>query len=436
MAVRCVSRTFVVCIVGVIGFHLISNYYTHEETNKPISQSMFDRTELMFDRTKLNNQSKKAVKDNDKQGQRIKHFKQTCEAFGYNRTTLPKKILLFQSSKYELAWKSVAKIGSTFLIQVFNILNGAAKAAVFGKARDNIHTPNKYAKYKNNANFHTVKNYTVLITGRNPYSRLLSGYIDKVYLPNSLKLGRSISSRKATKMGIQPKSKFCTNTFDDFLNYVCDGNIDHTLSGHYGPILSKQECHKICGLPNIVIVKQESFSEDIEYALRLAGVENKKFDIIYAAMHEKKVQSTIVGIVKTVYKKMSAMHRHLHFRQQRPEKCLSWRNIAKRLWRSFQLQGYIDEKSKFPRQKFPTRRTRTYMRSSKQTENFTTNSKSALPFPTLVRSTYQIAEHKHKVAIHGITPENACAARISSIKAEFSNAMDLYVSRSTFFVMR
>jgi hypothetical protein len=61
-------------------------------------------------------------------------------------------------------------------------------------------------------------------------------------------------------------------------------------------------------------------------------------------MHSKQTKITIGSIVKTVYQRFSSSLSLVS--------CLTWKEIAKKLWKSFQIQGYINDKSQFPEKKY------------------------------------------------------------------------------------
>jgi hypothetical protein len=237
----------------------------------------------------------------------------------------------------------VPKVGSTFMIQVYKILtdNTSAKR-MFKLSRNDIHD-DQVRQMRTIMPLDLLNAYTVLIMARNPYSRLYSAYIDKVYILNTLHLCKDILLKQTFQRVEQKRLCKFDISFEQFLEYYFE-NGGTSEQGHYGPIISHDVGRKICSLKNIMIVKQETFSEDIDHALDAVNMKGVEYDTVHGILHSKNIESTIGGIVKTVHAKF------VSFIQR--NSCLTWKNIARKLWNSFQIQGYISEKSEFPQTKF------------------------------------------------------------------------------------
>jgi hypothetical protein len=132
-------------------------------------------------------------------------------------------------------------------------------------------------------------------------------------------------------------------SFEEFLHYLFHTD-KPVLRDHYEPIMTLSYGKQMCNHQNIQIVKQETFSEDVNHALKSVHVSGPVYDVIYDEMNSKHTESTIGSIIKTV-------HRKFYSNVQR-NSCLSWKDMAVKLWKSFQIQGYIHENSKFPETKF------------------------------------------------------------------------------------
>lgn len=234
------------------------------------------------------------------------------------------------------------------MIQVYNILTKNVDAkSMYKLSRNDIHD-DRVDRMRKIISLADLNTYTVLIMARNPYSRLYSGYIDKVFILNTLNLCKDILSKSLKKNEQKDKTRSCKFdiSFEEFLEYYFDKG-GTSEQGHYGPIITEDIGRKICSLKRITIVKQESFTEDIKYALDSVNVKGNDYDTISGIMNSKNTESTIRGIVKTVYSKFTS------FIQR--NSCLTWKDIATKLWKSFQIQGYIHEHSEFPNAKFTSR---------------------------------------------------------------------------------
>ena len=250
-------------------------------------------------------------------------------------------LLAYYSEKYKLAFRPIAKVGSTFMKQVILLLSDAKTEHLFDIARSDVHRIKKSAILKY-LTLENLKDYTFLVITRNPYSRIFSAYIDKVYIMNSIQLSKDIQSKSFIRNN---RSRSCNFniSFEDFLDYALHAD-KPDLSSHYEPIMSLSYGKQVCNLKDIQIVKQETFSEDIDHALKSVNVSGNVYDVIYDEMNSKHTESTIKSIVKTVYKK--------YFSHIQDSTCLTWKDMAIKLWKSFQIQGYIHKNSKFPETKF------------------------------------------------------------------------------------
>ena len=176
----------------------------------------------------------------------------------------------------------------------------------------------------------------VILVSRNPYSRLYSAYVDKIYLGL-----RFIQ----TFLNDVPRTEIkCPTdiTFDDFLRYVVKAATKNkTLNPHWAPIFSL--CLP-CEVNQYRLVKQESFSRDVECIMKELNIEPSKYNMMIDALHDHRIEATLPGIVKTVYFRQKSRKDFLS--------CIGWVGVAKRIWKSFQIQGYIDENINFPVEKF------------------------------------------------------------------------------------
>lgn len=228
------------------------------------------------------------------------------------------------------------------MIQVYSILRNFGKTKkVFDLARNEIHD-GRADNLRKIMSLDSLKDYTVLIMARNPYSRLYSAYIDKVFILNTFSLCKDIISKLFGKNGQKNNCKYDIS-FEQFLDYYFEKG-GSAEEGHYGPIVSNSIGKKICNLQNIIIVKQETFTDDIDHAFKTVKVKGQDYDAIYDSLHSKNTETAISSIVKTVYDKFSSYIQR--------GSCLTWKNIAKKLWKSFQVQGYIRDTSAFPEDKY------------------------------------------------------------------------------------
>lgn len=211
------------------------------------------------------------------------------------------------------------------MMEMFEILTSGHSAV--DKSRLSVHSRTELA------HLNTTNIWPTVTTARNPYSRLYSAYVDKIFLPNIYNTSRIIRAHLLN----QTSHDLCGNdvTFEQFLDFIIrTSKSQEVLNRHWAPINSM--CH-LCTNDNHMIVKQESFSDDIEDLLDSLHVTGETFDRVKSLMGQSRLESTIPGIVKVVLSKRSE---YLD--------CLSGMNVLEKLWKSFQIQGYISDNMPFP----------------------------------------------------------------------------------------
>lgn len=221
-------------------------------------------------------------------------------------------------------------------------------------------------------------NIPTVVVSRNPYTRLFSAYVDKVFIPlfweqfrnmqnvtvqpsyfknttievlksSSLPLSSRLSKYRdqlrgkglLIKKNITEKiMPVCANnaTFEDFLKFIISEiNSSRPLEPHWAPI--SHLCHP-CKFNTFKIVKQESFSTDIEHTLQSVGINISNFEWLKSSLNENRAENSVPGIIAVIQKK---------FRQINVHSCISQSEISRRLWKSFQIQGYISKEIGFPK---------------------------------------------------------------------------------------
>ena len=272
------------------------------------------------------------------QRQSLQHLREACtnKDLFQNKTYRGKYSLRYYfSSDYNFSYCKVPKAGCSFWTQVFSVLQKGPKAAkkIFGMARSSVHQHYKSFVVKFDS-AERRKSRTILVS-RDPYSRLFSAFIDKMFLPLSYPQAIGIVKRQRN---ISPGKFSCANdlTFQEFLQDAVETvRGGRTVNRHWAPIFSL--CNP-CEVDAFVLVKQESFSSDVEFALQEIGIAGGAFKAIHDALHDHRVDSTIPGIVATVMRFC-----------KKAKKCMSNIEIARRIWVSFQIQGYIKDSIAFPK---------------------------------------------------------------------------------------
>ena len=253
------------------------------------------------------------------------------------------------NNEYDFCICSVPKSGCTFWSQIFQVLGADEYSydSIFNKPRILVHQPG----FKYSAEFKDVvrNNTRTILIARDPYSRLYSAFIDKVYLPSSGNMyAKHILNRLSRIYGRQfeesDKCKLSNVTFQDFLTYVAiearaDTSYDN-MNIHWRPISTL--CRP-CLVNPLAIVKQESFSEDVEHVLSILEIDSKKYDFLIDALHNRSSDIRMKELVRNF-----ELFQRVRQRKRRKYSCNRSSEVASRLWHALKIQGYIDKSAPFP----------------------------------------------------------------------------------------
>ncbi|XP_052237477.1 uncharacterized protein LOC127848856 isoform X3 [Dreissena polymorpha] len=255
---------------------------------------------------------------------RSRHLNTTCLNNDLlNATTREKKAkVLFLSKVYNVA---CCKVPNDNGVEFDKKLLGENRGTIH-KGQYTIFSSFKYVK---------SKKYPTIIPARDPYYRLFSAFIDKIYLPVRLNYNYAILS-------IQNKTVCPTDvSFQDFLQWIVNQTkAGKTLDVHWAPIHS--HCGS-CELNAHYIVKLETFAIDIDIVLQKLNVSSAKYNYIMQTLEGKGTQSSLPGIVAAIFDHSSGSN---------VRRCMPWVEVTRKIWRSFQIQGYIREDRRYPQGTF------------------------------------------------------------------------------------
>ena len=269
------------------------------------------------------------------QVRRIQHLHTACaDSSLFDHITIKAKRTpqYYFSEEYNFSYCKVPKIGCSFWTQMFAVLKNGSQVArnVFNVPRPYIHRllgPQYKLKYHSSER----KGSPSVLTARDPYARLYSAYVDKIFL--SLFPAEVLNIKKR----LQNTNTKCANnvSFEDFLKSIVNATFEgKPVNRHWAPISS------LCDLCNenvFAIVKQETFATDIEYTLKNLDVDEDEFQVIQDALREHTAERTIPDIIEEVLK--YGFQRII---------CKTDIEIARDLWKTFQIQGYLRDDIPFP----------------------------------------------------------------------------------------
>ncbi|XP_025089886.1 carbohydrate sulfotransferase 11-like [Pomacea canaliculata] len=220
------------------------------------------------------------------------------------------------------------KVGCTFWIRVFSFLNNFTGDAGRVKSpwelkRNAVHSNRHSHGQKWEAVAQEVQDYMRFVFVRHPFSRLWSAYLDKLYLPDLWRAAGVTVVAKLRNSSATAKAKRCGNdvTFREFLEYSLE-----VKDLHWDPIF--QRCDP-CTYRPTVIGNIETFERDSLFVLRRMGMEWVLKHLDQQAQVEQELSTLIVY-------NFDILHSRTYY-----QGCLDDDGLARRLWATFQMNGYI-----------------------------------------------------------------------------------------------
>ncbi|KAK3586989.1 hypothetical protein CHS0354_026705 [Potamilus streckersoni] len=172
---------------------------------------------------------------------------------------------------------------------------------------------------------------------RNPYSRILSAYVDKLFAPNPIfwKIGKKIVGplRNKTVNG-QRKDKCGSDvTFSEYVQAVTKRHLlNGSIDCHDADYMSY--CH-VCDVAYKFVGRLESFYTDAFFLFKQLNL-NETLKIMRKEMKLLSDQDAVLDSVSSAYKWRKDI-----------EKCISWDAALRRVWKKLQIRGIIG-KDKYP----------------------------------------------------------------------------------------
>ena len=281
--------------------------------------------------------------------QRANHVRHFCQGKPGHLKGLPRRnenfedIIIDKERKFMFC--PIFKVSSTFFTRLFYSLR------LFGEVKNpyripigqalqaKTHNLNELLPHKGSRAQKFLSNATSFLIVREPLSRLLSGYMDKLFAPNPYfwnKVGNYIVSRYRPQA--TPIEKICghNSTFNNFVHYVVDVNTSPRArqyrDAHFIP--ANEHC-KICRLNYTLVGKIETLSTDLYNILRRLDIVVTKDQL--ADWKKDVVKDAIIDSVESPF-----LWRH------RVSKCMPWSSALKRVWRKLQSRAIIPLEEKFP----------------------------------------------------------------------------------------
>ncbi|XP_063436661.1 carbohydrate sulfotransferase 11-like, partial [Mytilus trossulus] len=222
-----------------------------------------------------------------------------------------------------MVYCGIEKVGSIFWRRIIQLLHTHELQSPYSiKPRDCMQNYKSLQSQKLDNYDDILKENSKFLFVRDPYSRLLSGYLDKIFSPNPYYW--NLIGSKAVEFTRKQKKTLWTRC------YVSgNGGIFHTHRRTKYP-----HCPP-CFVKYDYIGKMETFADDVHFILKEFNLENYTF-----VLKDFKTDSILDSITDTVET----------FRDVRSTftKCLSIYGGLQRIWRKLQIRGIISEQIKFP----------------------------------------------------------------------------------------
>ena len=242
----------------------------------------------------------------------------------------------------------VPKASSTFFGKVFLLLQGEFQPETVKRLSGFEIHGRIFAHYGIPCDLNTQPLFFVT---RNPYSRLFSGYIDKIFVPKFWKLALSLHHYENRKhINVRDIYKFMQDetekgncyvndvSFDVFLRYVVTTK---SMDAHFTPV--SMMCDP-CKRNYSAIIKQENFKEETMFTLDKFGVKPEIQAEIAPLLDEELVEQSVQNLFDTVRKILVSLRKDLG--------CKNPDFIYLRVWQAIQILGYVDASEPFPAKVF------------------------------------------------------------------------------------
>lgn len=167
---------------------------------------------------------------------------------------------------------------------------------------------------------------------REPYSRLWSAYVDKFLLIDYWRSeGQNIIKQRKIRSNATAKQCAGDITFNEFVEFVVSRD-PRTLNEHWKPI--QFLCSPCLYRPHI-LGKMETFAQDSRYLLEYMNMSW----VLDNYDHEKHVYEEVDMLIDYNFQLLNGKF----YRN-----CTNSTDIAQRLWRTFQINGYLPNEMSFP----------------------------------------------------------------------------------------
>ncbi|XP_060076868.1 carbohydrate sulfotransferase 11-like [Ylistrum balloti] len=269
---------------------------------------------------------------------RRKHIERVCdksEDLFYskpNRLVVGKRLLM--DRRHHLVYCAVQKTGSTFLKTILRIVSeqGMKNVDTRWKPVNNINLLGDFTKL----HYFLTSSFKIMFV-REPYGRLFSGYVDKLFTVNTFYwkiTGTYIKNEILNHGNKSPSTCGHDITFPQFIKYVIESQrTGNHANGHFTPIY--EHCGP-CQISYDFIGKMETFAND---SLILLNAWNKRYGI-NITFDDFEAETALQRAVSHTGR--------LYSMREKLEKCMSFYSGMQRIWRDLQIRGFLPKSASLP----------------------------------------------------------------------------------------
>ena len=257
-----------------------------------------------------------------------------------NRGKMAGNMYLYEPK--HIAYCAVPKAGCTFWKRIMRFLNKDFDPKSVSNPFDISRRYTHYAPFKTTPTFALSSNKfpislknrrNTIMFSRDPYSRVWSAYLDKLFLPDFWRT-QGINIVKAERNHASGISLTCGHDviFGEFIRYIVH-NLKHaSVESHFAPI------HTICDPCRInftYIGNLETFANDVTYILKEIEITS----LIESELFNNTAEHEIKSLSEDY---LDMTNRHWN------STCKNKTLICERLWKVFQMNGYIGFEVQLP----------------------------------------------------------------------------------------
>ena len=257
---------------------------------------------------------------------------------------------LFKSDKHRFLYCPVEKIGTTFWRRVLVMLhnnNSKTYSNPYEVPIDSLEKTEKTLGTKLRVVRHldppekeepvAMEKFVKVLFTRDPYTRLVAGFIDKLVPPNGV-FWDSLGTKAVTAFRKSPSQESLRHghdvTFAEYARYVIKSlKTGDGIDGHSMPVF--QKCIP-CQFHYDFIGKLETFEEDAMYLIKTLGLNSSYNTFVKPKVFKE--MATEDALNDTVFS---------GFSWKNQTKIITWETALKRIWLKLQMRGLVGLSERF-----------------------------------------------------------------------------------------